>query len=158
MPASTLRFLAPLALLSLGLCPQFVLAAKPGEAVGAGSIVQLVFGLLVVLAAIALGAFLLRRLGKFSGPAGGALRILGGVSLGARERVVLMQVGDQQLLLGVAPGRVQTLHVLARPVAVDSPTLAPAAGGFADGSEARAARQGGRAGGFAERLAQLMRR
>jgi flagellar protein FliO/FliZ len=40
------------------------------------------------------------------------LRILGGLSMGSRERVVLIQVGETQLLLGVAPGRVQTLHVL----------------------------------------------
>ena len=36
--------------------------------------------------------------------------------MGARERVVLIQVGKQQMLLGVAPGRVQTLHVLDEPL------------------------------------------
>jgi flagellar protein FliO/FliZ len=38
--------------------------------------------------------------------------------VGQRERVVLIQVGSQQLLLGVAPGRVQTLHVLEEPISV----------------------------------------
>jgi len=36
--------------------------------------------------------------------------------MGTRERVVLLQVGETQLLLGVAPGRVQTLHVLDKPL------------------------------------------
>jgi flagellar biogenesis protein FliO len=35
---------------------------------------------------------------------------------------VLVQVGNQQLLLGVAAGSVTTLHVLAEPIAVAPPT------------------------------------
>ena len=42
---------------------------------------------------------------------GAALSIKGGVQIGAKERVVWMQAGDTHLLLGVSPGRVQTLHV-----------------------------------------------
>lgn len=80
------------------------------------SLVQLTLGLLAVLAAIALVAWLMRRVGRFQSGVGGAMRILGGLSMGARERVVLIQVGDTQLLLGVAPGRVQTLHVLPEPI------------------------------------------
>jgi flagellar protein FliO/FliZ len=115
-----------------GVVPMVAFAAKPGEGVGAGSLMQLIFGLIVVLGAIGFGAFLLRRFGKFSAPAGGALRVLGGLSLGTRERVVLMQVGDQQLLIGVAPGRVQTLHVLTHPVQAETPHAALPGGGFAE--------------------------
>jgi flagellar protein FliO/FliZ len=39
--------------------------------------------------------------------------------LGTRERAVLLQVGDQQLVVGVAPGRVQTLHVLDKPLSME---------------------------------------
>ena len=42
------------------------------------------------------------------------IQVLGGVSLGPRERAVLISVQGQRLLLGVAPGRVQTLHVLGK--------------------------------------------
>jgi flagellar protein FliO/FliZ len=111
-------------------------AAADGSVV-ASSLLQMLLALTVVLSAIGITAFLLRRLNRFSTPATGAFRILGGLSLGARERVVLLQVGDQQLLLGVAPGRVQTLHVLDKPLALSAPAAA---------SE------------FAERLARLMRR
>ncbi|EQD42713.1 Flagellar biosynthesis protein, FliO, partial [mine drainage metagenome] len=46
------------------------------------------------------------------GPRPGALEILASMPLGAKERAVLVKVGDAQILLGVAPGQVNTLHVL----------------------------------------------
>ena len=73
---------------------------------------QVVLGLLVILLLIGGTAWLLRRFTHLQSTAQGNMKILGGLSLGPRERVVLLQVGDKQLLVGVAPGRVQTLHVL----------------------------------------------
>lgn len=86
-----------------------------------GSIVQVMLALLVVLALILGMAWLLRRVGGFQRGGSGAIRMLGGLSMGQRERVVLVQVGETQILLGVAPGRVQTLHVLDKPVDVSGP-------------------------------------
>jgi len=40
------------------------------------------------------------------------MRIVGGLSLGMREKVILVQAGRKQLILGVTPGRIETLHVL----------------------------------------------
>jgi len=80
------------------------------------SLWQLTLGMLLVLGLILAMAWLLKRSGRFQAAAGGGLRILGGLSMGSRERVVLIQAGDTQLLLGVAPGRVQTLHVLDTPL------------------------------------------
>lgn len=122
---------------TLAFFPPAVIAAAPApEPLAAANLFQLLFGLIVVLIAIGVTAFLLRRLGRLpQGP--GALRVVAGLSLGARERAVLVQVGDKQILLGVAPGRVATLHVLERPVELSSPSAGP--------------------GGFAERLAQLMK-
>lgn len=100
---------------------------------GLDAAVHLLLGLGVVLALIVLSAWAYRRLARVPRGVGGALRVLGGLSLGTRERVVLIQVGDEQLLLGVAPGRVEALHVLAAPIPT-SPPSAPAAGagdGFA---------------------------
>jgi flagellar protein FliO/FliZ len=112
-------------------------AAPAAEPMAATNLLQLLFGLIVVLIAIGVTAFLLRRLGRLPQGAG-AMRVVAGLNLGARERAVLIQVGDKQILLGVAPGRVETLHVLDRPV--DAGAMPP-----------------GPAGGFAERLAQLMK-
>ena len=80
------------------------------------SLWQLTLGMTLVLGLIVAIAWLLKRTGRFQAAAGGGLRILGGLSMGSRERVILLQVGATQLLVGVAPGRVQTLHVLGQPL------------------------------------------
>lgn len=102
----------------------------PADPVSGSGLLQMGFGLFVVLALILALAWMMRRLGGVQGGANSALRILGGLSLGTRERVVLVQVGEQQVLLGVAPGRVQTLHVLEQPIAVNEHNK-PATGNFA---------------------------
>lgn len=78
----------------------------------AGAVVQTVLGLIVVVVVIIAGAWLLRRVAQLQTGAQSALRVVASVSLGTRERAVLMQVGDRQLLVGIAPGHVSTLHVL----------------------------------------------
>jgi flagellar biosynthetic protein FliO len=85
----------------------------------ATGVLQVTLGLFVVLIVIAAAAWFARRFGHFNVTAKGNLRIIGGLHMGSRERVVLMQVGNKQLLLGVAPGRIQTLHVLDEPITVD---------------------------------------
>ncbi len=85
----------------------------------AGNLVQTTLGLLVVLLLIGAAAWAFKRFGNIHVGAQGRMKIIGGISLGARERAVLLQVGEQQLVVGVSPGRVQTLHVLDKPVLVD---------------------------------------
>ncbi len=92
---------------------QFPVAAEPAIA----GLVQVVLGLLVILLLIGGTAWLLRRFTPLQSSAQGNMKVLGGLPLGPRERVVLIQVGEKQLLVGVAPGRVQTLHVLEQPLA-----------------------------------------
>ena len=94
-------------------------------------LLQVTFGLFVVLLVIAGAAWLTRRFGQFNVGGKGNLRIIGGLHMGARERVVLIQVGKQQLLLGVAPGRVEKLHVLDQPIELDNGDSPPAVGLFA---------------------------
>ncbi|CAK0749581.1 Flagellar protein FliO [Gammaproteobacteria bacterium] len=113
-------------LIAWGWCISFPSAWAEGEvrqhpAPGVGDLLQVSLSLTLVLVVIALSAWLLRRFARLGGTMGGALRVLGGVSLGARERAILVQVGEQQILLGVAPGRVQTLYVLAQPLSVPQP-------------------------------------
>lgn len=83
--------------------------------VGTG-LIQVTLGLFVVLIIIGAAAWLTRRFGHFQTTAGGALRIVGGLHLSAREKLIVVQVGEEQLLLGVAPGRVSRLHVLSKPL------------------------------------------
>ena len=69
-------------------------------------------GLLLILLLILGLGWLLRRFGRLPSAGKGGISVVGGVSLGPRERAVLLEVGSTRLLVGVAPGRVQTLHVL----------------------------------------------
>lgn len=91
-------------------------SAGGADSLAMANLWQLTLGMLLVLGLIVAISWILKRSGRFRMAAGGGLRVLGGLSMGARERVVLMQVGDKQLLIGVAPGRVQTLHVLDEPL------------------------------------------
>ena len=87
-------------------------SASDTSPVNASRMTQLVIGLFIVLLCILALAWMARRFNRLQSTPDGSLRLLGGLSMGARERVVLIQVGTQQLLLGVAPGRINTLHVL----------------------------------------------
>jgi flagellar protein FliO/FliZ len=97
---------------------------------GVSSLGQVTLALGLVLAVIFVSAYALRRMRGFGKTGTGALEIVADLALGQKERAVLIRVGNQQVLVGVAPGRVTTLHVLAEPVAVATPTNhGPAAGG-----------------------------
>ena len=86
--------------------------SAPGPA---GGLLRVVLALIVVLAAVLAAAWLTRRMRSFSGAGSGAnLEMLAQLPLGTRERAVLVRVGDTQVLIGVAPGSVRTLHVLER--------------------------------------------
>lgn len=76
---------------------------------------QVLLGLLVVLAAIGVTVWLLKRFPIGQQAMGGLVKVVGGVALGPRERLILVEVGDTWLLLGVAPGQINTLHTLPRP-------------------------------------------
>ena len=78
------------------------------------SLVQVVLALLLVLAAIGAFAWLVRRISPGYSAAGG-LRVVGGVMVGPRERLVVVEVGDTWLLLGVASGGVSLVHSMTRP-------------------------------------------
>lgn len=91
-------------------------AGSNAESVSAGYLGQLVVGLLVVLLCIIALAWIAKRFNRLQSTPDGSLRVLGGMSMGARERIVLVQLGEKQLLLGVAPGRINTLHVLDEPI------------------------------------------
>lgn len=95
-----------------------------------GGMFQVLLGLLLVLAAVAATAWLLRRFSMGQNVMGGAVRVVGGVALGPRERLVLVEVGETWLLLGVAPGQVNALHTMPRPEGAAKAEIPPAGPGF----------------------------
>ncbi len=112
--AGLLLILAGVCALLVALAPLPVLAEVPAArpapddlAVGLG---RVFWALLFVVGAIVALAWAYRSMGRAAGNPGMALRVLGSVHLGNREKVVLLQSGHLQLLVGVAPGSVRLLH------------------------------------------------
>lgn len=107
-------------------------AAETAEPVRApdtiGTFVSLGVGLVVVVALIYGCAWIIRRMNGMSGMNNGAIKVVSVMALGARERIALIEVGGQQILLGITPSTVRTLHVFDEPV-VDAGN--PATGDFA---------------------------
>ena len=121
--------------------PLSVLAAEPlanataaaapvvGSSIG-GQLTQLVLGLLLVLGLIFALAWLLRRVQQAGPRQGRVIELISSRALGARDRLVLVQVGNEQILLGLTPGRITPLHVLKEPVQLPD-TTQPATPEFA---------------------------
>jgi len=109
----------------------FAAASAPVTLSSAGGVLRVALALLVVLAAVFAAGWLSRRLRGFGPVRGHQLELLAQLPLGPRERAVLLRVGSQQLLLGVAPGSVSTLHVLAS----NSDEAASAPANTGDGTE-----------------------
>ena len=82
----------------------------PPSALSSGSILQVILSLLLVLAAVVLVAWILKRINLPQQGAGNLLKVVSGVAVGQRERIVLVEVNDTWLVVGVAPGQVRTLH------------------------------------------------
>ena len=100
--------------------PVATVAAAPAVSSGvAGQLTQLVLGLLLVLGLIFFLAWLLRRVQQ-AGPAGKGqvIELIGSRALGPRDRLMLVQVGNEQILLGLSPGTITALHVLKEPLHV----------------------------------------
>ncbi len=102
--------------------PGFVFAAEPvpekaTSVVGSsGSLISLGLGLLVVLAVIFACAWLVRRMNGLSGMNNQAMKVVSVMALGTRERIALIEVGGQQILIGITPTAIRTLHVFDEPV------------------------------------------
>ncbi|MBL6987858.1 MAG: flagellar biosynthetic protein FliO [Methylobacter sp.] len=80
--------------------------------VSSGDMLHWSVGLLIVLAIFFLCIWGMRKLSGITVNNTQKMRVVGGLSLGMRERVILLQVGKKQLILGVTPGRIDALHVL----------------------------------------------
>lgn len=91
-------------------------ASPAASAAGASlaTLLRLALALAAVLLAFWGCARLMRRLNGVgtAATAGGDLRLVGALSLGQRERLVLVQAGEERLLLGVSANRIERLHRL----------------------------------------------
>lgn len=75
---------------------------------------QAIVGLVAVLALMGALSWLVKKIGLARGMGNSPVKIIGGVSVGGRERVIVVEAGDQWIVLGVAPGRVNALTTMPR--------------------------------------------
>jgi flagellar protein FliO/FliZ len=97
---------------------------------GFGAVLQTLLGLAIVISFVFGCAWLARKFGVAGTKRTGLVRVIGGASLGNKERVSVVEIGDTWLVLGAAPGNVRLLHTM------------PAGSAELDGVEARAGSEG----------------
>ena len=111
--------------------------AQPASPLSVGSLTQLTLSLIVIVALILAIGWVLKRF-KLNAPRGSVdSEVLDQLSVGPRERVVLVRVGESQVLIGVGPGGIVPLTPLSAPLTLKALKSAPA---------------------FAERLRDMMKR
>lgn len=93
-------------------------AAPLASAGMGGQLVQLLLGLLLVIGLIFMLAWVMRRVQQIVPRGGQVIKVVATQALGPRDRLVLVQVGDEQILLGLTPGNITALHALKEPVHV----------------------------------------
>lgn len=116
----------PLALWALSLVPGLGWGEPQAQAapLAAGYLNQLVGGLVLVVLAILILAWFLRKVPGLSAGEG-PIQILAVRPIGTRERLLLVQVGSDQILIAVSPAGVQHLHTLSRPIEPPAPVSRP---------------------------------
>ena len=83
-----------------------------GSPMSVSYMIQILVSFLIVISVIFALAWLMRRTGRFSYGSKQTIKIKSSMSLGMREKILLVEVGGVNILVGVAPGQVRTLHVL----------------------------------------------
>jgi flagellar protein FliO/FliZ len=100
------------------------LTMQPGHAAppsAVGTLGGTLFALALVLGLIFGLAWLARRMPGVAGMRGNGLRVVASTALSARERLVVVEVGGQQLLLGTGTSGTRLLHTLETPLPVEAP-------------------------------------
>ena len=78
---------------------------------------QVVLYLGMIVGLIVLLGYVARKIAPQQGAVGaGGMRIVSSLSLGVKEKLVLVQIGEQQLLIGVTPTNINTLERFSEPV------------------------------------------
>ena len=122
-----MRFLLALfALMTVPAVAQEAVPAVSPSSMFTGDYLLQVIGSFVVVILLLVGVLvLLRRFNGVSSQMSGNMRVVSSVGVGQRERVVLLQVGEEQILVGVGPGNVRKIHAFDDPVVESSASTTP---------------------------------
>ena len=80
----------------------------------AGSLLQTIFALMFVLALLIGLAWFMKRYGPKVMGGNNKMRVVSSLNLGGRERIVLVEVADQWIVVGASPGRINALATMPR--------------------------------------------
>jgi len=105
--------------------PLFAAPATTAAHTSGGSLVEVTLALLAIVALIAGLAWLMKRMRGFGTVGHDRIQVLGERALGPKERCVLVRVGGTDILVGVATGSVNTLHVFPEGAIAQLPAGAP---------------------------------
>jgi flagellar protein FliO/FliZ len=75
-------------------------------------VAQILISFLLVIGFIFFMAWMMKRSGRFGYGSGQTIKIISSMSLGMREKILVIEVGGENIVVGVAPGQIRTLHVL----------------------------------------------
>jgi flagellar protein FliO/FliZ len=84
----------------------------PESIIGADSMAKMITGLLLVLVVIIVSTWALKRFSIIPAISSRHLKIVAATGVGQRERVIIVEIGETWLVLGVAPGQVSKLHTM----------------------------------------------
>ncbi|MGK5003130.1 flagellar biosynthetic protein FliO [Janthinobacterium sp. LB2P70] len=102
--------------------------ATMAPASSAGSLLQTILALMFVLALLIGLAWFMKRYGPKVMGGNNKMRVVSSLNLGGRERIVLVEVADQWIVVGASPGRINALATMPRQEG-DLPQLATAQNG-----------------------------
>lgn len=113
------RSLQSLSFVLMAIASPFCWAAEtspPEPGIGAGQVVTVLAGLAFVLALVFACGWFVKRFSGMNTSRGGAIKVVSVLPVGTRERLALVEVGGQQLLLGITAQQITTLHTFDEPV------------------------------------------
>ena len=87
--------------------------AVTAAGVSTGAFVQGLVGLVVIIGLLLVTLAAIKRWGgQFGGVSTAGMKVISGISVGTRERILLIEVGDTWLVVGVTASQIRTLHTL----------------------------------------------
>ena len=75
-------------------------------------LVKTTLTLLIVVVIIFAIAWAFKRFNLSPQKNSGLIKVVGGMALGTRDRLMVVEIGEERLLLGLSPGRIEKLHTL----------------------------------------------
>lgn len=90
--------------------------SSPASVINMTDYFKVFLGLVFVIALFLGSTFLFKRFGSASMTGQGQLRLVDGLHLGNKERLVLVELDNKQILLSITPGQVNKLDTINKPL------------------------------------------